>query len=78
MTKIQRDRQLSTEMLNNTTMLLRMRDAVARLMEKCERITKKMTSLVEDLTEGKSASELTEQPKIIPSHLKMTHYQMIG
>jgi hypothetical protein len=76
-TKIQRDRQLSTEMLNNTTMLLRMRDAIARLMEKCERITKKMTSLVEDLTEGKSG-ELTEQPKIIPSHLQMTHYQMIG
>ena len=33
-TKVQRDRQLSTEMLNSTTMLLRMRDAVARLMEK--------------------------------------------
>ena len=77
-TKVQRDRQLSTEMLNSTTMLLRMRDAVARLMEKCEKITKKMADVVEDLTHGDSLSELTEQPKIIPKQLKMTHYQMIG
>ena len=58
-------------MLNSATMLLKMRDAVARLMEKCEKITKKMASLVEDLTEGDSASELTEQPTIIPHHLKI-------
>lgn len=77
-TKIQRDRQLSPEMLNSATMLLRMRDAVARLMEKCEKITKKMASLVEDLTEEHGGSELREQPSIIPPHLKMTKYQMIG
>ena len=65
-------------MLNSATMLLRMRDAVARLMEKCEKITKKMASLVEDLTEESGGSELTEQPNIIPPHLKMTKYQMIG
>ena len=65
-------------MLNSATMLLKMRDAVARLMEKCEKITKKMASLVEDLTEGDSVSELTEQPTIIPHHLKITKYQMIG
>ena len=47
-------------------------------MEKCEKITKKMASLVEDLTEGKGGAELREQPKNIPSPLKMTHYQMIG
>ena len=53
-TKIQRDRQLSPEMLNSATMLLRMRDAVARLMEKCEKITKKMASLVQDVELEKS------------------------
>ena len=79
-TKIQRDRNLSTEMLNSATELLRMRDAIARLMDKCEKITKKMASLVVDLTEGRGSgsSDLMEQPKNIPSHLKMTKYQMIG
>ena len=78
MTKIQRDRLLSTELLNSATELLRMRDAIARLMDKCEKITKKMAALVEALTEGTGGSELTEQPKNIPSHLKLTKYQMIG
>jgi len=54
-----------------------MRDAIARLMEKCEKITRKMETFVEDLVNGKTG-ELTEQPKNIPSHLKMTGYQMIG
>jgi hypothetical protein len=75
--KIQRDRQLSPEMLNSATLLLRMRDAIARLMEKCEKITKKMETCVEDLMNGKT-NELTEQPKSIPSRLKMTGYQIIG
>ena len=55
-----------------------MRDAVARLMEKCEKITDKMAKMVEGLTSGESGKELTEQPKSIPDGLKMTGYQMIG
>jgi len=47
-------------------------------MERCEKITKKMASLVVDLTDGNGGNELTEQPKIIPGHLKITKYQMIG
>ena len=81
--KIQSNKQLSTDMLNNTTMLLKMRDAVARLMEKCEKITEKMTNMVEKLTGSAEdlknhTVELTEQPKSIPVGLKMTGYQMIG
>lgn len=56
-----------------------MREAIAKLMEKCEKITDKMEMLVEELTNGdKSRMELTEQPKNIPSHLKLKSYQMIG
>ena len=69
--KVQENKNLTTDMLNNTTSLLKMRDGVSRLMEKCEKITEKMAKLVEDLTnaDGKSGSSdtLTEQPKMIPS-----------
>ena len=76
--KVQSSKQLSTEILNNSVMLLKMRDAVARLMEKCEKITDKMARMVEGLTSEESNKELTEQPKSIPDGLKMTGYQMIG
>lgn len=74
--KVQSNKQLSTEMLNNTTILLKMRDAVARLMDKCEKITDKMTRMVEDL--NASTGDITEQPKSIPQGFKLTGYQMIG
>jgi len=77
--KCQMSRQLNTEMLNNTTDLLKMRDGIARLMEKCQKITSKMESLVEALiTDSQAASDLTEQPKIITEGFKLTEYQMIG
>ena len=61
-------------------MLLKMRDAISKLMEKCEKITKKMEDMVEHLTESKDTAnlDLTEQPKNITSHLRLTGYQMIG
>ena len=68
-TKVQDNRNLSTEMLNNTTHLLKMRDAVKRLMDKCAKITEKMTKMVEDLTNSDgncTGLEITEQPKCIP------------
>ncbi len=77
--KIQSNRQLSTDMLNNTIILLKMRDAIARLMDRCEKITDKMANVVEKLTSGDAqVNELTEQPKSIPDGFKLTNYQMIG
>ena len=35
-------RQLNTEMLNSATELLRMKSAVTKLMDKCQKITLKM------------------------------------
>ena len=50
-----------------------------RLMEKCEKITHKMETMVEDLTNGnKSRMELTEQPRSLNKDFKLTGYQMIG
>jgi len=48
-------------------------------MEKCEKITRKMESMVENLTTGKRTQmELTEQPDILNPAMKLTEYQMIG
>jgi len=78
-TKVQSNKQLSTDMLNNTTMLLKMRDAVQRLMDKCEKITEKMTKMVENLTsDSLNTTELIQQPKMIPDGFKLTTFQMIG
>jgi hypothetical protein len=55
-----------------------MRSAIKRLMEKCESIAKKLESHVQDLTKGRGTLELSMQPKIIPEHLRLANYQMIG
>ena len=48
-------------------------------MEKCEKITRKMETIVEDLTRGdKTHLELTEQPKSLNAKMELTGYQMIG
>jgi len=78
--KLNLSKNLNTDMLNNATVLIKMRDAVARLMDKCEKITRRMEAMVEDLTtKGNSSQmELTEQPHILNADMKLTEYQMIG
>jgi len=78
-TKIQEARGLNTEMLNSATELLRMKSAVKKLMDKCQKITLKMEGVVERLTEGRASDmELTEQPKMLNKAMKLTEFQMIG
>jgi hypothetical protein len=74
--KLQREQK--TELLNTAMLLLQMRSAIKRLMEKCESIAKKLESHVQDLTKGRGTLELSMQPKIIPEHLRLANYQMIG
>merc|ERR1719480_506493 len=63
-TKLQQSRGLSTEMLNSATELLRMKSAVTKLMNKCQKITVKMEGIVEQLTScSQNMLELSEQPK---------------
>ena len=48
-------------------------------MEKCQKITAKMESLVETLiNDTQAAQDLTEQPKSITEGFKLKEYQMIG
>jgi SWI/SNF-related matrix-associated actin-dependent regulator 1 of chromatin subfamily A len=77
--KFQISRNLQTDMLNHTTQLLRMRETVSKLMEKCEKITDKMANMVEDLTKGnKTNMDLNKQPTSISTGYNLTGYQMIG
>ncbi len=78
--KLQLSRNLNTDMLNHTTILIKMRDAIAKLMERCEKITNRMEAMVEELTRGeRTQMELTEQPRIMSGgQYKLTGYQMIG
>lgn len=78
-TKLQQSRGLSTEMLNSATELLRMKSAVTKLMNKCQKITAKMEGIVEQLTScSQSMLELSEQPKSLNPAFKLSLYQIIG
>merc|ERR1719500_1153859 len=78
-TKLQQSRGLSTEMLNSATELLRMKSAVTKLMNKCQKITVKMEGIVEQLTScSQNMLELSEQPKSLNPAFKLSLYQIIG
>merc|ERR1719431_2432490 len=78
-TKLQTSRVLNTEMLNSATELLRMKSAVTKLMNKCQKITVKMEGIVEQLTScSQSMLELSEQPKSLNPNFKLSLYQIIG
>jgi len=78
-TKLQTCRQLNTEMLNSAVELLRMKSAITKLMNKCQKITAKMEGIVEQLTNcAKSSLELQEQPKTLNTKFKLSFYQLIG
>jgi len=78
-TKLQTSRALNTEMLNSATELLRMKSAVTKLMNKCQKITVKMEGIVEQLSScSQSMLELSEQPKSLNPNFKLSLYQIIG
>ena len=77
-TKLQTCRQLNTEMLNSAVELLRMKSAITKLMNKCQKITAKMEGIVEQLTNcSKSSLDLQEQPKTLNSKFKLSFYQVL-
>ena len=58
-------------MLNSCTDLLRMKSAVTKLMNKCQKITAKMEGVVEKLTNSGSHNlEIKKQPAILNPSLK--------
>ena len=78
-TKLQTSKGLSAEMLNSATDLLRMKSAVTKLMNKCQKITAKMEGVVEKLTAaGTNNLEIKQQPEMLNSDLTLSVYQLIG
>ena len=77
--KLQANRQLNTEMLNSAVELLRMKSAVTKLMNKCQKITAKMEGIVEQLTNcSQSSLELSQQPQSLNSDFQLSVFQLIG
>ena len=78
-TKLQTSKGLSADMLNSATDLLRMKSAVTKLMNKCQKITAKMEGVVEKLTAtGTNNLEIKQQPEMLNSDLTLSVYQLIG
>jgi len=78
-TKLQESKGLSAEMLNSCTELLRMKSAVTKLMNKCQKITAKMEGVVEQLTSaGAGNLEIKQQPASLNPSLNLSVYQLIG
>ena len=76
-TKLQTSKGLSAEMLNSATDLLRMKSAVTKLMNKCQKITAKMEGIVEQLTNcSQSSLDLQEQPKSLNPNFKLSVFQV--
>lgn len=77
--KLQANRQLNTEMLNSAVELLRMKSAITKLMNKCQKITAKMEGIVEQLTNcAQSSLELSQQPRSLNSDYQLSVFQLIG
>ena len=76
-TKLQTARNLNTEMLNSAVELLRMKSAITKLMNKCQKITAKMEGIVEQLTNcSQSSLDLQEQPKSLNPNFKLSVFQV--
>ena len=76
-TKLQTARNLNTEMLNSAVELLRMKSAITKLMNKCQKITAKMEGIVEQLTNcSQSSLDLQEQPKSLNPNYKLSVFQV--
>ena len=62
---------LTTDILDNCSEVLKSREIVTRLMNSCEEISKDISETVERL-------KALDQPKVINPDMKLSHYQMVG
>lgn len=65
--KLRNDKGLSTDLLNGAKKVLDMRNAITKLMTKCQRISLDMEDLVENLKENKESSTdyVSKQPELL-------------
>ncbi|KAG8238930.1 hypothetical protein J437_LFUL000767 [Ladona fulva] len=77
--KLQNNKTLGPELLNASHTVLRLRKTVNRLMQQCKNLSEKMEEIVRSVQSGEiKTASIKEQPRLIPSHLKLASYQMIG
>lgn len=72
-TKLRCDRLLSMDMIDNVKEIVVSRDAIVQLMNECEKISDRMSKIVEKLD-----SKLVQQPRILNKKMKLADYQLIG
>ncbi|CAG0904060.1 unnamed protein product [Cyprideis torosa] len=80
--KFQSEKHVSPDLLNSAQQVLDTRESVRKLMERCKKISEKMTKTisgqVEALTAANGKTNLFRQPKMIPSGYTMKPYQLTG
>ncbi|KFW10250.1 SWI/SNF-related matrix-associated actin-dependent regulator of chromatin subfamily A containing DEAD/H box 1, partial [Eurypyga helias] len=77
-TKMTKTAGLSEDIVWNCKILLKERDVVLRLMNKCEDISNKLTKQVTKITEDGGCGWHIKQPSILNQSLKLKPYQKIG
>ncbi|XP_065592563.1 SWI/SNF-related matrix-associated actin-dependent regulator of chromatin subfamily A containing DEAD/H box 1 isoform X2 [Cyrtonyx montezumae] len=77
-TKITKTAGLSEDIVWNCKTLLKERDVVLKLMNKCEEISNKLTKQVTKITEDGGCKWNVEQPSILNQSLELKPYQKIG
>ncbi|NWW94137.1 SMRCD regulator, partial [Rhynochetos jubatus] len=77
-TKMTKTTGLSEDIVWNCKILLKERDVVLRLMNKCEDISNKLTKQVTKITEDGGCGWKIKQPSILNQSLKLKPYQKIG
>ncbi|XP_039920917.1 SWI/SNF-related matrix-associated actin-dependent regulator of chromatin subfamily A containing DEAD/H box 1 isoform X1 [Hirundo rustica] len=77
-TKMTKTSGLSEDIVWNCKILLKERDVVLKLMNKCEDISNKLTKQVTRITKDGECGWNIEQPSILNRSLKLKPYQKIG
>ncbi|KAF8781585.1 SWI/SNF-related matrix-associated actin-dependent like protein [Argiope bruennichi] len=78
--KLGNDKYLSTDLLNGAKKVIDMRNAITKLMTKCQQISFDMEDLVENLKSNKEKSSdyVSKQPFLLNDRMHLTSYQMLG
>ncbi|XP_030046556.1 SWI/SNF-related matrix-associated actin-dependent regulator of chromatin subfamily A containing DEAD/H box 1 isoform X2 [Microcaecilia unicolor] len=77
-TKICKSNGLSEDLIWDSKVLIKEREVVLKLMNKCESISQKLTDQVTKITEDGESGWNIEQPPILSKNLELKPYQKIG
>ncbi|XP_029453550.1 SWI/SNF-related matrix-associated actin-dependent regulator of chromatin subfamily A containing DEAD/H box 1 [Rhinatrema bivittatum] len=77
-TKICKSNGLSEDLIWDSKILIKEREVVLKLMNKCEEISQKLTEQVTKITEDGESGWNIEQPSMLSKSLELKPYQKIG